>query len=134
MKHAISEFSLKRINELDRKQPRLLREILRAGPVAGFTRVVGLGQKAADFLYQIMLGRAELLVIYLLKIFFGDIDVVIGLVRVTRLIVGRELRRNLNGGGSCGLLGGRFRDRFRGLFARRGRGLGACWRDRQGIS
>src|SRR5271156_1871147 len=52
-------FRLEGIDEFDGEEAGFLGQGLGAGPVAGFAGVVGLGEEAADFFLQILLGGVE---------------------------------------------------------------------------
>jgi len=52
---------LQRVDELDRKEPGLLRKILRAGPITVFTRVARLAEEGANLVSKVLLVRVELM-------------------------------------------------------------------------
>jgi len=54
-----ANFASKRVNQLDGEEAGFLGQGLGAGPVAGFACFVGLGEEAADFFLQILLGGVE---------------------------------------------------------------------------
>ena len=107
-----------RIHKFNGKQAGFLGQILSAGPVVAFGGLMRLGEKAADFLREVLLRGVELPATCLLEVLFRNGDVVVRLALVTRLIARRELRRNLRSGRARsfrGLIG-----RFRGRLLRRG--------------
>ena len=113
--------ALQRIHQLHRKQPRLLRKILRARPIPSLAGLVRLVQKAPNLVHQVLLRRAQNPPRRLLQIFLRSKNVVLRLVLQAGLIARRKLRRNLRRRRSRRLLRLRIRSRFDGRFARRRR-------------
>lgn len=60
------------LDQFNRKQAGLLREVLGASEIAGLSGVARLLNEPADFLLQVILRSACFSAIGLLKIFFGD--------------------------------------------------------------
>src|ERR1035437_1975201 len=87
--------ALKRFHELDEKNARFLRQILRANPVVGANRFVGLAEEAVDFLDEVFLSGIELPAVCKLHVLFGRRDVRSRIVLRRVEVLGGELGRNL---------------------------------------
>jgi hypothetical protein len=87
--------SLKRFDQFDGDQLRLLSQILRAGIIGGLQSFACLCDESLDLLHHFLLRRAQLVDASLLQIFLGLVDAVIRPVFVRGLIRLGNLRRNL---------------------------------------
>jgi hypothetical protein len=87
--------SLKRFNQFDGDQLRLLSQILRTGIVGGLQSFACLSDESSDLFHHFLLCRAQLVDASLLQIFLGLADAVIRPVFVRGLIRLGDLRRNL---------------------------------------
>jgi hypothetical protein len=83
------EDRLEGLHEFDGEQAGFLRQILRAGEIAGLDGFTRLLNEPADFFFQIILRRASLSAAGELEILFGDTDVLIGLAFVVGLFFRR---------------------------------------------
>ena len=86
---------LKRFDELGGKHAGFLRQILRADPIVGEYRFVGLAEEAADFSGKVLLRRVKLPAICELKILFCRCNVCAGVAFRCGKVLGGQLGRNL---------------------------------------